>query len=159
MDRPVRRPVGPLMHRICSPSASSSDTGEVAYVSVPGMGYAKTRPCLVLGAAGSDVALLPLSSDTWNPRLNPSVYFNDGVSFAVLDRVFTLPASSVVTSSKRQISGRALRACIASLRAGVESGRLQLPVRVADVALRVDGARRSASHYNRLTFKSWNNRS
>ena len=147
------------MHRICGSSVAPREVGEVVYVSVPGMGSAKTRPCLVLGAAGSDVALLPFSSDTWNPKFNPSVYFNDGVSFAVLDRLFILPAGSVVDSPKRQISGRALRTCISAVRAGVESGRLRLPVRVADAALRVDRGCRGASHYNRLAFKNWNNRS
>ncbi len=159
MGHAAGRLAAPFMHHIRSHSSSTCATGEVVYASAPGMGAAKTRPCLVLGAAGSEVALLPFSSDTWCPRLNPSVYFNDGVSFAVLDRVFTLPKSSVQAGPKRQISRRALGTCIASLRAGVESGRLSLPARVAEAALGTSNTHANTRHCSRLTFKRWNNRS
>jgi hypothetical protein len=159
MSQPAGRQVAPSMHHNRCSYPLPCEMGEVIYATAPGMGSDKTRPCLVLGDAGSELALLPLSSDTWCPRLNPSVFFNDGISFAVLDRAFTVSKSSVQAGPKRHISRRALGTCIDSLRAGVECGLLHLPSRVAEVALGTNRAVSSTRYCSRLAFKHWNNRS
>lgn len=152
-------PADTSMRRICIQKASHGGQGEVLYVPAPGMGRAKTRPCLVLGASGSDVALLPLSSDTWNPKVNPSLYFNDGLSFAVLDRTFTLPWHSVADAQKRVISGRAVTTCIKSLRSGIESGRLKLPGQVLKTVFGALAFQKRAKPRSMLSLQEWNNRS
>jgi hypothetical protein len=147
------------MSRICSHHASSRCRGEVLYVTAPGMGHAKTRPCLVLGASDSDVVLLPLSSDTWNPKLNPSLYFNEGLSFAVLDRTFTLPRQSVAEASKREISARAVTTCIESLRSCVVSGQLKLPARVQQAVFGAAACFNRQRSHSQPDLQAWNNRS
>lgn len=147
------------MGSICSNSASPRRKGEVLYVTAPGMGHAKTRPCLVLGASDCEVALLPLSSDTWSPQLNPSLYFNEGLSFAVLDRTFTLPRQSVAEASKREISARAVNTCIESLRACVVSGQLKLSARVKQAVFGAAACSKRLRSDSQPDLQAWNNRS
>ena len=147
------------MGPICSSSASPRRKGGVLYVTAPGMGLAKTRPCLVVAASGSDVALVPLSSDTWNPKLNPSLYFNDGLSFAVLDRTFTLPRDYLEGAAMREISGRALNTCLESLRNGVASGQLKLPGQVSRTVFGLAGSSKGKRVHTQPDLQGWNNRS
>ncbi len=92
------------------------------------MGSKKVRPCVVLFQRRSDLWLVPLSSDTWRPSKNPVVHFKDGMSFAVLDRAFVLPASSrVYFRSFGKVSMRAVDFCICSLRRAMDSGSIVVP--------------------------------
>jgi hypothetical protein len=103
-------------------------SGQVLYLQVPGMGSSKVRPCVVLFQRHSDLWLVPLSSDTWLPSKNPVVHFKDGMSFAVLDRAFALPARSrSYFRSFGQISMRAVDCCIRSLRKAMDSGSIVVP--------------------------------
>jgi hypothetical protein len=114
---------------LCPQRASElvPQSGRVVYLRVPGMGKDKVRPCVVLFQWRSDLWLLPLSSDTWRPTENPVVHFNGGMSFAVLDRVFALPAAKCSVNSVKHISGRAVRCCIGSLKRAIEAGGIFAP--------------------------------
>jgi hypothetical protein len=101
--------------------------GLVVYRSVPAMRHHKIRPCVVIAKTRRKTWLLPLSSDTWNPSVNPVVGFNGNLSFAVLDRLFSVPTSELVGVTAKKLSTRGLNTCVLALRNASVGGRTFLP--------------------------------
>ena len=107
-----------------APSVPSD--GDVVYVSAPAMGQHKVRPCVVLYQGSGKTWLLPLSSDTWNPKQNPVIHFNGGLSFGVLDKVFVLPTSQCLRNRNGRVSKGAVTCCLRTLRRAKALGQLKL---------------------------------
>jgi len=101
--------------------------GLVVYRSVPAMRHHKIRPCVVISKTRWKTWLLPLSSDTWNPSVNPVVGFNGSLSFAVLDRLFSVPTSDLIDLPAKKLSARGLNTCVLALRNAAVSGCTFLP--------------------------------
>ena len=91
------------------------------------MHHHKIRPCVVIRKTRWKTWLLPLSSDTWNPSVNPVIGFNGSLSFAVLDRLFSVPTSEIVRFSARTISARALKTCLLALSNAAGNGSAVIP--------------------------------
>ena len=96
-------------------------TGDVIYHEVEEMGAGKRRPCLVIAGSKSQVFLIPLSSANLNPSINPVIRFKGGISFAVLDHVFTMDIRECAAAYSR-VSEGAIASCLKSLTAVVISG-------------------------------------
>ena len=140
-----------------APSVPSD--GDVVYVSAPAMGQHKVRPCVVLYQGSGKTWLLPLSSDTWNPKQNPVIHFNGGLSFGVLDKVFALPTSQCLRNRNGRVSQGAVTCCLRTLRRAKALGQLRL----VEFPLR-SKARVRPTHYSLAVSgnsiqTNWNNRS
>ena len=105
-------------------TSSIPSTGDVVYHEVSGMGIGKRRPCVVIAGSMREVFLIPLSSENWNPSVNPAIHFKGNISFAVLDRVFTVNVHECATACAH-VSEGAIATCLKSLSAAVISGCLQ----------------------------------
>ena len=95
-------------------SSKSLSTGDVIYEEVPGMGFGKKRPCVVLAGINNQAFLLPLSSSSWRVSTNPVINFKGNMSFVILDKAFSKCISKKFVS-KCRVSEMAVETCFKSL--------------------------------------------
>ena len=102
-------------------ASHSLATGDVIYQEVKGMGEGKRRPCVVIAGTQNQVFLIPLSTQNWNPTINPVIHFRGGISFVVLDRIFTMNIQDCCVANNR-VSEGAISTCLKALTSAVISG-------------------------------------